>query len=422
MNAKDHGAELSSSQIKAILRKHCSGSPQSGGLEQALAGVELSLKPGAIQISFIHPYLASYYRKNHLPLLETLVRDCFDARLQFLENRPAAAPPDFCGQSQPVDPFSGFLTNSRTLDTVRACARASNPKIAGAMLLIICGPPGSGKSHLLSCMYKAMLKAKGPAKVTKSSALAFASSSRPDSFWQQGSALLLDDLQDLLPEPKLQATLANHLDIVLDKDEPGWRRVALAFGGQPAQLRNFSPRLAHRIQAGLVLELFAADLSMKISYLENRTKEENLKLTHEQLLSLARHAQGIGPLNGFLQKLGFYAKTGDRVLTVEALEKLTLPANQSPAWQAIIQKVAQKLNLKPGDLTGMSRKHEVAQARQIAMCLCRTKLRLSYPELGRLFGGRDHSTVLYAIRKIQQLRHVDKVLHNLMTELEIDCE
>lgn len=417
----DKVQELSNTQIKDILRRACSS--QKDRLEQALAGVKLSGNSQRITLSFIHPYLSKFHSKNCLPFLTEILKDCFGQQLTIINSQssPQNAPVSPIATSTSADPFANFLTNSRTIATVNACINACSIQNPGSMLLVICGPLSSGKSHLLSAMHKAMLQNKSMA-AQKYSALNFELQTSPGKFWQDNQALLLDDLQEILKNPILQTTLAGYLDAVLDNNTTIWRRAVIAFTGSSHDLSDFCPRLANRLQSGLVLELAPADLPMKITYLEKMAQQRNLKLTREQIMSMARHSSGLGPLNGLLQKLEFYAKVSGRNLSVEELEKLTLPANHTADWQLIIQKVAQKFNLKPVDITGASRKHDKALARKVAMYFCRVKLGLSYPELGKLFGGRDHTTVLYAIRKIQELRQVDKFLHKLMTELEIECE
>ena len=84
----------------------------------------------------------------------------------------------------------------------------------------------------------------------------------------------------------------------------------------------------------------------------------------------------------------------------------------------ILGSVARGFNLRTEDILGARRRPDLVLARQVAMYLCRRKLGLSYPELGRAFGGRDHSTVIHAVKKIHKLLETDKVVHNLVTELE----
>ena len=144
----------------------------------------------------------------------------------------------------------------------------------------------------------------------------------------------------------------------------------------------------------------------------------DLNLTRAQIMSICRHSARFSAILGLLQKIEFYGKLTGQEFTPEELEKLAHPANQPASWQKITGRVALRLGVRQADLLGPSRKQEHVFARQAAMYLCRNGLGLSYPELGRLFGGRDHATVIHGIRKIQQLRKVDKDINNLLTELE----
>ena len=94
-------------------------------------------------------------------------------------------------------------------------------------------------------------------------------------------------------------------------------------------------------------------------------------------------------------------------------------AEKMPGCREILGEVARKLNLKAEDVLGGKRRPDLVLARQISMYICRKKLGLSYPELGRAFGGRDHSTVIYAINKIKKLMVSNKSVHQLVTEIEM---
>jgi chromosomal replication initiator protein len=89
--------------------------------------------------------------------------------------------------------------------------------------------------------------------------------------------------------------------------------------------------------------------------------------------------------------------------------------------QQVIRLVAARCGVKPEDIMGEKRHPRIAQARQMAMFLCRTLLHSSYPAIGRVFGGRDHSTVIHSIKKIQFLWDTDKDMHTTLTELSLTC-
>ena len=115
-----------------------------------------------------------------------------------------------------------------------------------------------------------------------------------------------------------------------------------------------------------------------------------------------------------------FAAVHGRSLTPADLENIvrTGGAERPPGCREILNEVARGLNLRPEDILGSRRRPDLVLARQVAMYLCRQKLGLSYPELGRAFGGRDHSTVIHAIKKIKKLLISNKDVQRLVTQLE----
>ena len=97
-------------------------------------------------------------------------------------------------------------------------------------------------------------------------------------------------------------------------------------------------------------------------------------------------------------------------------------ADKTPGCLEILGVVARAMNLRPEDVLGGKRRPDLVLARQVSMYICRRKLGLSYPELGRAFGGKDHSTVIYAIKKIKKILVSDKALQQLVTELELKAQ
>ena len=163
------------------------------------------------------------------------------------------------------------------------------------------------------------------------------------------------------------------------------------------------------------------DLDVRLRYLQLMCKERRLSLTREQLLFLAQRCSQFRLLQGLMLKVGAYCAVKGRNLTQLDLENIvrTGVAEKMPGCREILSDVAKSLNLKTEDVLGGKRRPDLVLARQIAMYVCRKKLGLSYPELGRAFGGRDHSTVIHSIKKINKLLVSDKRVQALVTELEL---
>lgn len=396
--------------IKTALLAACP-QPQPG-LVDIVAALDFRFNGESLFIAFPHAYFAPFYRQNWQTTLESLAHTIFGSQINivYTDARPI---PNFMPPPQQADPFANFLFNTKNAITLAAIRQACAPDNSSPWLLvIICGQSGTGKSTLLSACHAALAASLGTEATCSQRALCFQPVQPPETFWNRCHALLLDDCQ-----PNMPKHVASYLDA--GKNAGAHRRAFCAFTGTPSDINQFDSRIASRFRAGIIIELPQADLAMRIAYAEKHTGVSSAG-RRSQILQLARSAPNIPALAGLLQKMEFYGRITDQPLSPEELAKLTLPENdgQPADWQRIISQVSEIVRLKPSEIMGASRKHEIVQARMIAMHLCRVRLGLSYQEIGRLFGGKDHATVIYGIRKVMELRQVDKVMHNLLTKLE----
>lgn len=416
MSQLDHRNE-ESERIHAILASAIRSCPpaERDSLARAIAPLLFNRHGDRIRITTPYPLFGVYYNACLREKTEQLLRSVFGQQIDiaYADGMKAASPeplPDASGRV-PEDPFKNFITGPKNRFAVEAAKAIAAPD-SPFKLLALHGPGGSGKSRLLAAIETLVIASRGLAACHRCRAGHFTFPPDPEAFWAAPRALLLDDVHELATSG--QNALAIHIDLALAS--PRWSRIALATS-QP--LSSLSANLARRMASGLTVELCAADLSMRVRYAERKCQELGLPPRHA--LDFARHSKDIPSLQGLLHKLAFYGRLTNQPLSAEQIEKLALPENEEPDWRILIGKVAGKLQIRPAEIFGQSRKKNIAQARQVAMYLCRQRLGLAYAEIGRLFGGRDHSTVIHAINKVQQLRSTDKILHNLLTELEESC-
>lgn len=319
------------------------------------------------------------------------------------------------------DIFAAFISNAKNAFPLAAARKIAEKKAGEAYNpFLLCGRSGTGKSHLLRAMTSAMCRHNGPERIIHTGAARFCAENtswarRPELFWRQCRALLLDDIQDLAEQPAWQQKLAACMDAC-----PRDAQMVFAWAGPARSLKALDERLHSRLESGLVVELMEPDLDVRLRYLQILCKERQLGLNREQLLFLAQRCAQLRLLQGLLLKVKAFCAVHGRSLTPADLENIvrTGGAERPPGCREILGEVARGLNLRVEDILGGKRRPDLVLARQLAMYLCRQKLGLSYPELGRAFGGRDHSTVIHAIKKIKKLMISDKDVQRLVTELE----
>ena len=346
---------------------------------------------------------------------------------QNLEERAIQAAPE-----SENDAFTAFIANAKNAFPLAAAKEIAEQRAGVAYNpFLLCGRSGTGKSHILRSMAATLLQGQARNRVIIASAARFCADNpawirHPELFWQQYDVLLLDDIQDLAEQPAWQQKLAACMDACPQADSPGRRAGQMVFActGQPQALKALDERLRSRLESGLVVELMEPDLDVRIRYLQAMCKERNISLSRDQLLFIAQRCSQFRLLQGLLLKVAAFCSVTGCELSQADLENIvrTGVADKTPGCLEILGEVARTMNLRPEDVLGGKRRPDLVLARQISMYICRRKLGLSYPELGRAFGGKDHSTVIHAIKKIKKILVSDKTLQQLVAELELKTQ
>lgn len=459
---------LTVEELKQGLRPHLAGAgaPQAGSSAGApgtwLDALALRLEDGRLVVGFPHSYFARWFSMYKQASFESALARCFPevpgvcyedgmargggdaagrtgSATGSVLSAPAAsesAPAPLTGgdaaeapeESDEPDPFDRFIVNARNafpLATARKIAGEGAP--GGAAVVVFCGRSGTGKTSLLRALAAGLGRRLGAGRVLLCGAAQFCAPGggalRGAGFWQDCDAVLLDDVQELTGDARLQHELAAWMDArpaAPGNPDASRRLMIFAHAGPAADLAHLAERLRTRLESGLVLELLEPDLDVRLRYLQRATRERELTLTREQILYLAQRCAQFSLLQGLLRKVEAFAALNGRTPLQADLENIVRTGGSvRPAGcREILGSVARGFNLRTEDILGARRRPDLVLARQVAMYLCRRKLGLSYPELGRAFGGRDHSTVIHAVKKIHKLLETDKVVHNLVTELE----
>jgi chromosomal replication initiator protein len=301
---------------------------------------------------------------------------------------------------------SNRLAHAAALTVAEMPAQAYNP-------LFICGPPGVGKTHLLSSIAN-MVLAHSPGltvRMTTGEAftnafLAALSGRSIDSFkarFRHVDVLLMDDVQFLERKTRTEEEFFHTFNALYDCG----RQIVLSSDRPPADLQQLEDRLRERFAAGLVADIGAPDIQTRMAILRKRVDHDGIDLRDQRALALIaeRVQSNVRALEGALIRVvAFSSLTGRELtaeLTAEVLDGLYPPvAPRAGASIADIQSAACSLfGLSPEELISSSRTPRVAWPRQMAMYLARELTGASLPAIGREFGGRDHTTVLHACRR-----------------------
>lgn len=317
---------------------------------------------------------------------------------------------------------SNRFAHAAAVAVAEAPAKAYNP-------LFIYGDSGLGKTHLLHAIghYAESLYPGIRVRYVSSeeftndfiNSIANNRASVFQSRYREIDILLIDDIQFLQRAVETQEAFFHTFNTLHDHN----KQVVITSDLPPKALTGFEDRMRSRFEWGLITDVQVPDLETRIAILRKKAQSEKLQVGPEILEYMAtKVSSNIRELEGTLIRVTAFASLNrtpvDLALVQTVLKDLiTLDDDNVIAPVEIINHTAEYFKLTVDDLYGSSRSQAVATARQIAMYLCREMTNLSLPKIGQLFGNRDHTTVMYANKKISELMKERRSIYNQVTEL-----
>ncbi len=428
--------------MKNALRQHLLQSCSEQELARWFDPLSLVVEKEAalVLVSFPHQFFADWF--------EGSMRSRFEARLhEFLGDGFAvryglvgAAPGPEAGTKNetrrldhpygPAFTFETFLVGKKNYFPLASAKEVA--KQAGNVFnpFVVCGGSGSGKTHLLRAMANDIAHKSGAGSIFLASAdeLGDLLSGRFSgdrialrNHLVQHDFLFVDDFHALRHAPEMQKTFIT----VFDQFHAARKQMVFGFLGKPGASDSLDPMLRSRLEWGLIVTLKEPDLEVRVSFIQDKIRSRKLPLGKDQILVLAQRFQDFRNLQGVLLKLFAFRELVKKDLDERDFDQILEHTEERNAESltpnAIIGVVAEHMGVNPKEITGAKRHQNIAQARQVAMFLCRSLLGLSFPALGRAFGGKDHSTVLYSVKKVERNQSDDQVLKKLLQELKKKC-
>ena len=403
----------------------------------------------ALPSQFMADWVRSHYAdrlllefRSHLPQVRSVTIETrvagpqpavLTAEPMAIAAAPAAGPP---APRPPLDErlcFDRFVvaaSNRVAVNAARALAEPGAPRFSP---LFLHSATGLGKTHLMHAIGHAFLVERPAAHVLVMSAerfmFDFVSAVRArDTFafkarLRAADLLMIDDLQFIAGKDSTQEEFFHTINEIIGAG----KRLVIAADRCPQALDGVEARILSRLGAGLVADIKAPDLSLRRAILDRKMADIDADVPEAVLDLLAGRITGsIRELEGALNRVTAYAQLTSEVIdldfAVAALGESLRGSQRRVTIDEIQKLVSQHFELKPLDLISARRARAVARPRQIAMYLAKRLTTRSLPEIGRKFGGRDHSTVIHAVRKVEQLRDTDRDIDSavrvLLRELE----
>jgi len=308
--------------------------------------------------------------------------------------------------------FENFVVGPSNQFAHAACKAVANQPGSTYNPLFIYGGVGLGKTHLLHAIGSQISAASPNSSVVYLSietfinelinAIRYEKIPEFHNRYRSIDILLLDDVQFMAGKERTQEEFFHTFNALYDSQ----KQIVVTSDKVPKEIPELAERLRSRFEWGLIADIQMPDMETRVAILNKKADLENVPLSNEVALFLASHIHSnVRVLEGTLTRLKAFSEISGQPISIDmcknVLKDILINKQADMRIDDIIKTVARHFSIKTTDIKSQKRAKNIAFARQVAMFFCRELTSESFPEIGNHFGGRDHSTVIHAVNKIE---------------------
>ena len=389
-------------------------------------------------------FLKEIIEKRHLPLIRTAIKmvtkNEYDIMITTEEEQNAGnlhnlaaekpAENELARNLNPKYVFDSFVVgNSNRMAHAASLAVAESPAQAYNPLFLY-GNSGLGKTHLMHSIGHFILDRNPQAKVLYVTSETFTNelinsiqNNKNEEFrnkYRNIDVLMIDDIQFISKKEGTQEEFFHTFNALYESN----KQIIISSDRPPKEIKTLEDRLRSRFEWGLIADVQPPDYETRIAILKKKAERDNLTVPDDVMAYIAKNiASNIQELEGALTRIVAFATLTNQDISIalaeNSLKDIFSENSATPLTPELIQQVvAEYYNIRVEDIQGSKKPKNIAFPRQVSMYLCRKLLDISLPKIGESFGGRDHTTVIYAISKIEKQLESDEGLQKTVHALE----
>ena len=418
--------------IKKQLISAINGSENRKKAEGILREIDVHQKGDTLTLTFPHKFSLEMFQNEYLPEIKKNIE--YNLRLdirQNLQGKINESSAEALAAQKPFGQeysFENFLHNKKNYFPWISAKEIAEKNNTEFNPFVIFGMNSTGKTHLLRSIanYLTLNNKTDPESIffANTETLKNICKERSESRESITSKdfLFLDDVHQLIHYESLQKELI----LIFDHFHEQKKQMIFCFTGALSLLDSLNPNLKSRLEWGLLVRVKKPDMDVRIRYIKQKCQEKRLHLSNEQILTIAEKFENIRTIQGIILKLFAFHKLVTPQLSAHDFQSILSSLDngnnkKSVDFEELVQLVCEEMDITPQEMLSKNRKKKAVMSRQICMYLARQFLPLSYPEIGKKFGNRDHSTVIYSVKKIEKIKEHNQETNNLLKNMIAKC-